>query len=96
MECDTCIVSLSFGHAKNDVSVLKKADRLAIISQVKNWINAWVNYCKDEAGYLKSFALFIAFMNRSDIKACLGQCHSYIVDTYIANTLMQKKDFMYS
>jgi hypothetical protein len=38
---------------KFDVSVLKKADRGAIISQVKNWITSWVNYCETEAEYLK-------------------------------------------
>jgi hypothetical protein len=36
MECETCIVSVSFRESKNDVSMLKKADQRAIISQVKN------------------------------------------------------------
>jgi hypothetical protein len=34
---------------KFDVSVLKKSDRGAILSQVKNWITSWVNYCENEA-----------------------------------------------
>jgi hypothetical protein len=38
---------------KFDVSVLEKADRCAIVSQVKNWINSWVNYCENKAEYLK-------------------------------------------
>jgi hypothetical protein len=41
---------------------------------------------------LKSFALFAAFMNIPDIKACIGKCHSYIMDTYIAKMWMQKKE----
>jgi hypothetical protein len=53
---------------KIDVSVLKKADRGAIISQAKNWITSWVNYCENEAEYLKSFSLFTAFMDRPDVK----------------------------
>jgi hypothetical protein len=53
---------------KNDVSILKKSDRGAIISQVKNWITSWVNYCENKAEYLKSFALFTAFMDRPDVK----------------------------
>jgi hypothetical protein len=72
--------------------VLKKANQRAIISQVKNWINSWVNYCENEAEYLKSLALFTAFMNRPDVKARLGKCHSYIMDTYTANKWMQKKE----
>jgi hypothetical protein len=46
MECETCIVSVSFRYTKltkNDDSMLKKADQHTIISQVKNWINPWVN-----------------------------------------------------
>jgi hypothetical protein len=77
---------------KFDFSVLKKADRGAIISQVKNWINYWVNYFENEAKYLNSFSLFTAFMDRSDIKARLGECHSYVMDTYIAVTWMAKKE----
>jgi hypothetical protein len=48
---------------KFDVSVLKKADRGAIIYQVKNWITSSVNYCENEAEYLKSFSLFTAYMD---------------------------------
>jgi hypothetical protein len=77
---------------KFDVSVLKKADRGAIISQVKNWITSWVNYCKNEAEYLKSFSLCTTFMDRPDIKERLGECHSYVMDTYIAFTWMAKKE----
>jgi hypothetical protein len=76
---------------KSDVSVLKKDDRGALISQVKNWISSWVNYCENEAEYLKSFSLFTAFMDRPDIKEQLGECHSYIMDTYIAATWMAQK-----
>jgi hypothetical protein len=47
MKYETCIVSVSFGDPKKDGSALKKADRREIISQVKNWINAWVNYCEN-------------------------------------------------
>jgi hypothetical protein len=77
---------------KCDASVLKKADRRAIISQVKNWINQWVNYGGNGAEYLKSFALFTAFINRPDIEAYMGECRSYIMETYIAKTGMQKKE----
>jgi hypothetical protein len=56
----------------NDFSVLKKADRRAIISQVKNWINSWINYCENEAEYLKSFVLFTVFINIPEVKACIG------------------------
>jgi hypothetical protein len=68
MECEIRIMSVSFGYAKMDVSVLRKADRCTIISQVKNWINSWVDYCVKEAEYLKSFALFTAIMIRPDVK----------------------------
>jgi hypothetical protein len=61
---------------KFDVSVLKKGDRGAIISQVKNWIASWVNYCRNEAEYLKSFSLFTAFMDQPDVKVRFGECHS--------------------
>jgi hypothetical protein len=47
-----------------DVSVLKKADRGENISQAKNWITSWVNYCENEGEYLKSFGWFTAFMER--------------------------------
>jgi hypothetical protein len=77
---------------KFDVSVLKKADRSAIISQVKNWITSWVNYCENEAEYLKSFLLFTSFMDRPDVKEQLGECHSYVMDTYIAVIWMAKKE----
>jgi hypothetical protein len=76
MECETRVVSVSFGDAEIDVSVLKKADRGALVSQVKNWITSWVNYCENEAEYLKSFSLFTAFMDRSDVKARFGEYHS--------------------
>jgi hypothetical protein len=96
MECETCILSVSLGNAKNYFSVLKKADQRAlisqVISQVKNCINLWVNYCENEAEYLKSLALFTSFTNRPYIKARLDECHSYIIYTYIANTWMQKKE----
>jgi hypothetical protein len=85
-------VSVPFGAQKSDVSVLEKADRGANISQVKNWIASWVNYCENEAEYLKSFSLFTAFMDRSDVKVRLGECHSYVMDTYIAVTWMAKKE----
>jgi hypothetical protein len=68
MECETRVVSVPFVTQKFGVSVLKKADRGAIISQVKNWIASSVNYCENEAEYLKSFSLFIAFMDRPDVK----------------------------
>jgi hypothetical protein len=77
---------------KVDVSILKKGDKGAIISQVKNWITSWVNYCENEAEYLKSFSLFTIFMNRPDVKVWLGECHSYIMDTYIDVTWMAKKE----
>jgi hypothetical protein len=77
---------------KFDVSVLKKADRGAIISQVKNWSTSWVNYCENEAEYLKSFSLFTAFMDRHDVKEQLCECHTYVMDTYIAVTWMAKKE----
>jgi hypothetical protein len=77
---------------KFDVSVLKKADRGAIISQVRNWITSWVNYCENEAEYLKSFSLFSAFMDRPDVKEQLGECHSYVIDTYMDVTWMAKKE----
>jgi hypothetical protein len=75
-----------------DVSVLKKADRGALISQVKTWITSWVNYCENEAEYVKSFSLLTAFMDRPDVKERLGECHSYVMDTYIAFTRMAKKE----
>jgi hypothetical protein len=53
---------------KFDVSAVKKADRGAIISQVKNWIASLVNYFENEAEYLKSFSLFTAFMDQPDVK----------------------------
>jgi hypothetical protein len=68
MECETRIVSVSFGDTKNNISVLKKADRREITSQVKNWITSWVNYCENKVEYLKFLALFTAFMNRPDVK----------------------------
>jgi hypothetical protein len=77
---------------KFDVSVLKKADRGAIKSQVKNWITSWVNYCENEAEYLNSFSLFTAFMARPDFKERLGECHSYVIDTYKAFIWMSKKE----
>jgi hypothetical protein len=64
---------------KYNVGVLKKGDRGAIISQVKNWIASWVNYCESEAEYLKSFSLFTTFMDRPGVKVRLGECHSYIM-----------------
>jgi hypothetical protein len=72
--------------------VLKKDNLRAIISQVKKWINSWVSYCKNEAEHLKSFSVFTAFMNQPDVKARLGECHSYIMDTCIAKSWMQKKE----
>jgi hypothetical protein len=54
-------------HVKFDVSVLKKANGGAIISQVKNWINSWVTYCENEVEYLKSLSLFATFVNRPDV-----------------------------
>jgi hypothetical protein len=77
---------------KFDVNILKKADRGAIISQVKNWIASWVNYCENKAEYLKSFSLFTAFMDQPDVKLQLGECHSYVMDTYISVTWMAKKE----
>jgi hypothetical protein len=77
---------------KFDVSVLKKADRGTIVSQVKNWITSWVNYCENEAEYLKSFSLFTAFMDQYDVKELLGECQSYVMDMYIAFTSMAKKE----
>jgi hypothetical protein len=77
---------------KFDVSVLKKAARGTIISQMKNWINSWVNYCENEAEYLKSFSLFATFMDRPDVKECRGECESYVMDTYISVTWMTKKE----
>jgi hypothetical protein len=77
---------------KNDDSVLKKSDQRAIVSQIKNWINSWVDYCENEAEYVKSFALLTAFMNIPDVKECMGECNCYIVETYIENTWMQKKE----
>jgi hypothetical protein len=53
---------------KFSVSVLKKADRGAIISQVKNWITSWFNYCGNEAEYLNSFSLFMAFVDGPGVK----------------------------
>jgi hypothetical protein len=91
MECEACIMSVSFGNSKNDVNALKKDNQRAIIKQVKNWIISWVNYCKNEAGYIKSFALFISFMNRPAVKEQPGECHTYIMDTYyIEKNWMQK------
>jgi hypothetical protein len=77
---------------KFDISIIKKADRGAIISQVKNWIASWVNYCENKAEYLKSFSLFTAFMDRTDVKLRLVECHSYVIETYIAVTWMAKKE----
>jgi hypothetical protein len=77
---------------KNDVSVLKKADRGAIISQLNNWITSWVNYCEKEAEYLKSFSFVTAFMDRLDVKEQRGECHSYVMDTYKAVAWMAKKE----
>ena len=77
---------------KFDMSVLKKENRRAIISQIKNWIASWVNYCETEEEYLKSFALFNAFMSHEDVKEVLGEAHSYIMDIYITKTWLQKKD----
>jgi hypothetical protein len=51
-----------------------------------------VNYCENEAEYLKALSLFTAFMDRPDVKERLGECHSYVVDTYIAVTSMEKKE----
>jgi hypothetical protein len=59
---------------------------------VKNWIASWVNYCENEAEYLKSFLLFTAFMDRPVEKVRLSECHSYIMDTYIVVTWMAKKE----
>jgi hypothetical protein len=92
MERETRIVSVSCGDEKHDLSELKKADRSEIISQVKNWITSWVNCCENEAEYLKSFALFTDFKNLPDIKEQLGECHSYIMYTYIAITWVVKKE----
>jgi hypothetical protein len=50
------------------VNALKKADRGADISHAKNWITSLVNYFENEAEYLKSFSLFMAFMDRPDVK----------------------------
>jgi hypothetical protein len=77
---------------KFDVSVLKKSNRGAIISQVKNWITSWVNYCENEGEYDKSFGLFTAFMEQPDVTQRLEECHSSIMDTYIAITWMAKKE----
>jgi hypothetical protein len=77
---------------KFDVSVLKKAGRGAIISQVKNWITSWVNYCENEGEYYKSFGLFTTFMERPDAMQQLGEWNSYIMNTYIAITWMAKKE----
>jgi hypothetical protein len=88
--CQFHLVTQKFGAI-----VLKKADRGAIISQAKNWINSWVNYCENEAEYLESFSLFtafMAFMDRPDVEERLGECHSYIMDTYIAVTWMERKE----
>jgi hypothetical protein len=52
---------------KFDVGDLKKDDRGAILSQVKNWITSWVNHCENEGEYLKSFGLFTTFMERPDV-----------------------------
>jgi hypothetical protein len=67
-------------------------DRGSIISQVKNWITSWVNYCENEARYLKSFSLFTAFLDRPDVKELRGECHSYVMHTYIAVTWMSNKE----
>jgi hypothetical protein len=77
---------------KFDVSVLKKTDRGAIISQVKNRITSWVIYCENEAEYFKPLSLFTTFMYRPDVQEQLGECHSYVMDTYIAVTWMTKKE----
>jgi hypothetical protein len=77
---------------KFDVSLRRKADRGAIISQVKNWITSWVNYCENEGEYFKSFGLFTAFVEQPDVMQRRGECHSYIRDTYIAITWMAKKE----
>jgi hypothetical protein len=77
---------------KLDDSFLKKADRGALISQVKNWITSWVNYCENEGEYFKSFGFFTDFLERPDVMQRLGECHSYIMDTYIAITWMAKKE----
>jgi hypothetical protein len=77
---------------KFDVSVLKKTDGCASISQVKNWIISWINYCENEAEYCNSFSLFTAFMDRPDVKERCGECHSYVMDTYITVTWMAKKE----
>jgi hypothetical protein len=74
------------------VSFLKKGERGAIISQVKNWITSWVNYCENKAEYLKLLSLFTAFMDRPDVKERLGECHIYVMDTYIDVTWMEKKE----
>jgi hypothetical protein len=80
---------------KFDVSIIKKAHRGAIISQVKNWITSRVNCCENEAEYLKSFSLLPAFMDQPDVKERLGECHSHIMYTYIAVTWMAKKKNSY-
>jgi hypothetical protein len=77
---------------KFDASFFKKADRVAIISQAKNWIASWVNYCENEAEYLNSFSFFTAFMDQPEVKVRLGECHSYVMDTYIDVTCMAKKE----
>jgi hypothetical protein len=59
---------------------------------VKNLITSWVSYCENEAEYLKPFSFFTAFTDRPDVKERLGECHSYIMDTYIAITWMTKKE----
>jgi hypothetical protein len=41
---------------------------------------------------LKSFGLFTAFMERTDAMQRLGECHSYIIDTYIDIIWMEKKE----
>jgi hypothetical protein len=53
---------------KFNVRALKKADRGAIILQVKNWITSWAIYCEKNGEKMTSFALFTAFMDRSDVK----------------------------
>jgi hypothetical protein len=77
---------------KFDVSVIKKADRGAIISQVKNWITSWVNYCENKAEYLKSFSFFTAFIARPDVKERIGECNNYVMDTYITVTCKAKNE----
>jgi hypothetical protein len=34
---------------KFDIGILKKSDRGIIISQVKNWITSWFNYCENKS-----------------------------------------------